>query len=170
MKEKHPTETTEEISYTRTDHGLMAVVKAWYMLVLHFILCLILALAVLYAVDGYKALGGSNEPHHQSQGYVLRTGDVMTLISMGLVLIKLTVASWSALAISRCAFFCLEKGMTISQFGSLLSFKIPPQIFPRDRFGVAIILLLLGVIPQAFIAPLLSGSSIGMPHLKMVCP
>jgi hypothetical protein len=159
--EKSPNETTEEVNNnnnTRTDHGPMAVVKAWYMLVLHFIFCLILALVILYAVDGYKALGGDNESHHQSQGYVLRTGDVMTLISMGLVLVKLTVASWSALAISRCAFFCLEKGMTISQFGSLLSFKIPPQIFPRDKFGVAIILLLLGVIPQAFIAPLLSGS------------
>ena len=157
--EKSPNETTEEVSNnTRTDHGPMAVVKAWYMLVLHFILCLILALTVLYKVDGYKALGGSNEPLHQSQGYVLRTGDVMTLISMGLVLIKLTVASWSTLAISRCAFFCLERGMTISQFESLLSFKIPPQIFPRDRSGVAIILLLLGIIPQVFIAPLLSGS------------
>ena len=158
MKEKAPTETTEEVSYTRTDQGPMSVVKAWYMLVLHFILCIILALTVVYVVDGYKALGGSNEPHHQSQGYVLRTGDVMTLISMGLVLVKLTVASWSALAISRCAFFCLERGMTLSQFGSLLSFKIPPQIFPRDRFGVAIILLLLGIIPQTFIAPLLSGA------------
>jgi hypothetical protein len=158
MKEKAPTETTEEVSYTRTDHGPMAVVKAWYMLVLHFIFCLILALVVLYAVDGYKALGGDNESRHQRQGYVLRTGDVMTLISMGLVLVKLTVASWSALAISRCAFFCLEKGMTIAQFRSLLSFKIPPQIFPRDRSEIAILLVLLGVIPQAFIAPLLSGA------------
>jgi hypothetical protein len=82
----------------------------------------------------------------------------MTLISMGLVLVKLTVASCSALAISRCAFFCLERGMTLSQFGSLISFKLPPQIFPHDRFGAAIILVLLGVIPQAFIAPLLSGA------------
>jgi hypothetical protein len=158
MKEKAPTETAEEISYARTDHGLMAVVKAWYMLVLHFILCLILALVVLYAVDGYKALGGDSGPRHQNGKYILRTGDVMTLISMGLVLVKLTVASWSALAISRCAFFCLERGMTVSQFGSLLSFKIPPKMIPRDRFGVAVLLVLVGVIPQAFIAPLLSGA------------
>jgi hypothetical protein len=156
MEEK--AEATEKVSCTRTDHGLMEVVKAWYALVLHFILCIILALIVLYAVDGYKALDG-DEPRHQNGKYVLRTGDVITLISAGLVLIKLTVASWSALAISRCAFFCLEKeGMTLSQFGSLLSFQIPPQIFPRNRFGVATILLLLGVIPQAFIAPLLSGA------------
>ena len=158
MKEKASTETTEEVGYTRTDQGPMAVVKAWYMLVLHFILCIILALTVLYVVDGYKALDG-NEPRRQNGKYILRTGDVITLISMGLVLVKLTVASWSALAISRLAFFCLERGMTLSQFGSLLSFKIPPQIFPRaDRFGVAIILLLLGIIPQTFIAPLLSGA------------
>lgn len=78
--------------------------NAWSILLIHTGVCLAIALAVALAVNGYEALDDQSASHaaYIDGRLVLRVGDVTTLISAALVVVKLLVSWWTTLAVWAC--------------------------------------------------------------------
>ncbi|KAF3318800.1 hypothetical protein TWF173_005213 [Orbilia oligospora] len=201
----------------KEEHGVplkpLKGLRAFIFLIGHSVFCIALALVVALAIDGYQAIDTST---HRYVGGKLRlhVSDVTTFVSVGLVLVKLFVSSWSVIAIWDCA--CqLSKNKEFGDFkigapgsaketeaaedfeitkvaatdqtaevndGSkanatdgtvtdagaervsfMLSWRVPPWFMfppklPKQGGSWVILLALLFMLPQPFLAPLLSGS------------
>ena len=139
--------------------------KAVLTLLAHLVFCLALAFAIAFGVDGYKAIDADASRHYRGR-YLLRVADVTTLISASLVVIKLTVTSWSVIAFWRCGSLLInhtETGLNPRRISFMMTWRLPPWFmwrfkYPKDKIGWATATVLLLVFPQAFIAPLLSGA------------
>ncbi|PMD61154.1 uncharacterized protein K444DRAFT_500382, partial [Hyaloscypha bicolor E] len=130
---------------------------AWYMLVLHFLCCIALVIAMIYGVDGYKALDGTKTPRYTNGKFTLRSGDVSTLISAGTTIIGLILSSWSATVTTQCVFALLEDpGLTISRFTRIMTWKAPLLRLSGSSGIVCLILLL--TFPQQYIDPIINGA------------
>lgn len=70
-------------------------VNAWSILLVHLGVCVAIALSIALAVHGYEALDDKSATHASYAGgkLILRVGDVTTLISAALVVVKLLVGS-----------------------------------------------------------------------------
>ncbi|KAF3183497.1 hypothetical protein TWF751_004265 [Orbilia oligospora] len=90
----------------KEEHGVqlkpLKGLRAFIFLIGHSVFCIALALVVALAIDGYQAIDTSA---HRYVGGKLRlhVSDVTTFVSVGLVLVKLFVSSWSVIAIWDCA-------------------------------------------------------------------
>jgi hypothetical protein len=138
--------------------------KSTPLLLMHTAGCIALALVLVYAVDGYNA-GDDTAPRYVDGSLLLRSSDVITLISAGLVIIKFFTTSWAAVALWRCAWELTHSKtmLTPEQVSFMTRYKLPPWMRspfgrPRGRRSWAIVIILLCSIPQPFIAPLLSGA------------
>ena len=78
--------------------------NAWSILLIHTIICVAIALGIALAVNGYKALDdqSANHAEYVDGKLILRVGDVTTLISAALVIVKLLVSSWTTLIVWAC--------------------------------------------------------------------
>ncbi|KAF3227082.1 hypothetical protein TWF106_010570 [Orbilia oligospora] len=180
--------------------------RAFIFLIGHSVFSIALALVVALAIDGYQAIDTS--AHRYVGGKIrLHVSDVTTFVSVGLVLVKLFVSSWSVIAIWDCA--CqLSKNKEFGDFkigaprtakeieaaedfeitkvaatdqtaevndsskandagaervSFMLSWRVPPWFMfppklPKQGGSWIILLALLFMLPQPFLAPLLSGS------------
>jgi hypothetical protein len=130
-------------------------------------------LTVALAVNGYNAIDTST-PRYFDGKLHLRVSDVTTLVSAGLVVNRFFTTAWTAVAIWK--FTVILKHNTISRRSRPLSrplspprllfmqkYKLPPWVrypfrLPRGFWSWIILLILLCILPQQFIAPLISGA------------
>ena len=139
--------------------------KAWTLLCAHTVGCIALSMALAFGVNGYNAIGTST-PRYSGDKLRLRVSDITTLVSAALVIIKLFLSTWSAIALWRCAYILTHNGKASldgPRVSFMISYKLPPWIkypFQKPKGGRswAIAVVLLCILPQAFMAPLLSGA------------
>jgi len=134
------------------------IFMSWYMIALHLLACIALAMIMIYAVDGYKALDGTSGARYAGGRFIFRSSDVQTLIGYCGTIVNAFIGAWSGTVVMRCAFAELEgDGITIKQFNSLFTWpNIPP--FGLKGRKAAIFFILLLTIPQTFMTPLVTGS------------
>jgi hypothetical protein len=133
------------------------VITAWYLLALHFLCCIALAIAMVYGVDGYKALDGTKTPRYTNGKFTLRSSDVSTLISAGTTIIGLILTSWSTTVTTQCVFALLEDpGLSISKFTWIMKWKVPLLRLSGSSGIVCLILLL--TFPQQYTDPIINGA------------
>ncbi|KAE8448849.1 hypothetical protein EG329_008851 [Mollisiaceae sp. DMI_Dod_QoI] len=137
----------------------------WSFLILYSICCIAISIILVKVIDGFNA-AVSTTPRYINGKLQLRVADITTLISAGLVVIKLFVTSWTLVAVWRCA-YSLTHGLNVQLSKEQLSFmtkhKLPPWLnypfeLPRRSGSWVISAILLLMFPQTFIAPLLSGA------------
>ncbi|KAI5804637.1 hypothetical protein DFH27DRAFT_552937 [Peziza echinospora] len=133
--------------------------QIWWALVFHFVLCFAIALTMIYALDDYMALTAST-PRPPRKHFRFRAEDITTIISAGLVLVRVAVESWAAVTVWRCAFALLEMRAidTIPALNDLMSWPRLPRRRPKKLVGWAVGITLLFIFPQTYLSPLLSGA------------
>ncbi|KAJ3531940.1 hypothetical protein NM208_g8653 [Fusarium decemcellulare] len=150
---------------------------AWGILLMHLGACVAIALSITLAVHGYEALDDASATHASYEGgkLILRVGDVTTIISAALVVVRLLVGSWTTLAVWACGHFMLSnasspsgpdnKAATIQtkEVRWMMRWKLPPWLrapfsLPASRRQWAISLALVMVTVQTFISPVLTGA------------
>ena len=139
--------------------------KAWTLLCAHIAGCLALSMALVFGVNGYNAIETSS-PRYSGNKLRFRISDVTTLVSSALVIIKILLTMWSAIAWWRCAYILTHNGnasLDDSRVSFMVTNKLPPWIRwqfqkPKGWRSWAIAVVLLCILPQSFIAPILSGS------------
>jgi hypothetical protein len=128
--------------------------------VAHLICCFALAFCMIYLLDGYNALPSESLSQIWTTQFKLSVGDVTTLISSALIIIKLLVSAWTGTVIWNCVFMLLEgtegTGATLSQIKRITTFYIPPVT--TRYIGLLVVFILLLVIPQQLISPILTGA------------
>lgn len=105
--------------------------RIFWIVILHLVCCIVLAVTLLCALDGYMAVYPHSSRYHQGK-YKLMVSDVTTLISSALVVIKLLVGAWTGTIMWNCAFILLQsQGLALSEINWLLASYIPP--IPKHR-------------------------------------
>jgi hypothetical protein len=168
---------------TRRSSRFPPKVNAWAILFGHLGASLAVALSIALAVNGYRALDDSSASHASYVGgrLVLRVGDVTTLISAALVVVKLLVGSWTTLAVWACGHYLLFRAplpatapqhkeqpstptaRAAKDVGWMMRWKLPPWLRPPFRIPASprhwiITFSLIIIAVQAFIAPILTGA------------
>lgn len=139
--------------------------KDWTLLCAHAVGCIALSTALVFGVNGYNAIGTST-PRYSGGKLLFRVSDITTLVSSALVIIKFFLTTWSAIALWRCAYILTHNpraSLNDPQVSFMISYKLPPWIkwpfqTPKGGRSWAIVVVLLCMLPQSFIAPLLSGA------------
>jgi hypothetical protein len=157
----HPPENGQ----TEKEPSNKRALKAWTLLCTHTICCIALSMALVFGVNGYNAIGTST-PRYSGGKLRLRVSDITTLVSAALVIIKFFLTTWSAIALWRCAYILTHNGgasLGGPRISFMISYKLPPWIKypfqkPKGWPSWAIAVVLLCILPQSFIAPLLSGA------------
>ncbi|KAL4945739.1 hypothetical protein BDV06DRAFT_184077 [Aspergillus oleicola] len=179
-----PDDQQEPLNQTRASR-LPPQANAWLILLFHLAVCVAIALSIALAVDGYHALDDDSATHARyiDGTLVLRVGDVTTLISAAMVIVKLLVGAWTTLTVWACGHYLLTKAVTTTaptetdaderqqdlaineakQVGWMIRWKLPPWLRLRSRLPqtprqwiISATLLILTV--QAFIAPIITGA------------
>ncbi|KAF2811545.1 uncharacterized protein BDZ99DRAFT_461581 [Mytilinidion resinicola] len=137
--------------------------KAWIILLFHGACCVALALAMALALDGYQA-GDESSPHHVEGKLLLRVGDITTLVSVALVVIKVIVGAWSTIVLWAFGRNMLtRKSASPATVSKMIRWRLPPgfqslKYIPRDFPGWTISAAVVAVFIQAFISPILTGA------------
>lgn len=101
--------------------------NAWWMILLHVVLTVVLSVLALLVVDRRKFLVNGQKRAKSLEGsWLLYQSDMTTIISAALVAVRLSAASWLTLAKYRSMFMQLEKvGMTLEQISNALRYGFP---------------------------------------------
>ena len=139
--------------------------KLWSFLIAYTICCIALSVILATVVNKFNAVE-STTPRYVNGKLQLRVADITTLISAGLVVIKLLVTSWTFVAVWRCAYDLThntDAGLSKEQLSFMTKHRLPPWL--KHPFGLptglrswVISTILLLMLLQNFIAPLLSGA------------
>ncbi|KAH8589137.1 hypothetical protein B0O99DRAFT_600099 [Bisporella sp. PMI_857] len=159
VDEKEAEIHTSRIRYRPTDKiRIRTIIKALKVLIFHLLACIGLSLALLYAVNDYKALDGTSTPRSSNGKFTLRSGDITSLISAAIIILNVITTIWCSTSVAQCAFAELENsGLTIAQFNRMMAWPNIPRLKVSGISGFVMIILLANF-PQAYIAPLLEGS------------
>jgi len=160
--------STKESSPEGSHSWLAWAFRSWFLLLAHTICSIAISLAVALAINGYNAIDTST-PRYLDGKLYLRVSDVTTLISVALVINRFFTTAWTAVSIWK--FRIILKHKTISRLSPLSEpqllfmqkYKLPPWArypfqLPRGVWSWIILLILLCILPQQFIAPLISGA------------
>jgi hypothetical protein len=139
--------------------------KGWFLLLAHTICSIALSLAIALAINGYDAVDTST-PRYFDGKLHLRVSDVTTLVSVGLVVNRFFTTSWTAVAIWKCTYILMHNitsGLSRPQLSFMKKYRLPPWArypfrLPRGIWSWIILSVLLCILPQQFIAPLISGA------------
>lgn len=144
----------------REERSLPKVVRVWWVLVAHLILCIAIALCMTLLLDNYKALNdAAGKPwEFGTKRFTLRVSEVTTIISAALVAVRICISSWTAVTLWRCAFILMQDGpITQSQLSNMMTFHLPFSK-PKARVGWVVTSVILLLFPQSFIGPLVTGA------------
>jgi len=155
-------------SKTGSSHGF----TFWAFLMAYTVCCIALAVILALVINGFNAADRST-PRYINGKLQLRVSDITTLISAGLVVIKLLVTSWTAGAVWRCAVELTHStrvSLSPKQLSFMTRYKLPPWTrypfeLPKGSRSLVVTAILILVLPQQFIAPLLSGAVNWSPSL-----
>jgi hypothetical protein len=138
--------------------------KGWFLLLAHTISSIALSLTIALAINGYNAVDTSTPRYFDSKLH-LRVSDVTTLVSVGLVVNRFFSASWIAVAIWRGIYILQNTTPRLSDQRLLFmqKYRLPPWArhpfqHPQGTSNWIIFSTLLCILPQPFIAPLISGA------------
>jgi hypothetical protein len=139
--------------------------RAWPLLLAHALCCIALSLVLTLVINGYNAIDTST-PRYIDGKYNLRVADITTIISAALVVIKLVMTAWIAIAVWRCAYALThdtKHGLSREQLLFMTKYKtLPwarwPFAIPKGPRSWAIAIILVFIFPQTLIPPLLSGA------------
>lgn len=151
---------TSESANRRQSLTFLQNIQIWWALVFHLALCIGLSATVIFALDDYMALDAST-PRPLLPDFRFRASDITTLISTGLILVRIAVESWASITLWRCLFILLENsksGLSLLQINSLMTWPRLPWTKPKEMTGYAVWLTLLCISPHPFLSPLLAGS------------
>ena len=136
-------------------------VKIWWIPIAQLLVTAAIAVCLVWLLDGYEALpdgGDSFWNMTKREKFRLRISEVTTLVSASMVIVKLLVSSWTAVAVSGCVFILLEEpGLKISALSRMMGFGLP-MVWPTGGRGWAVAIVLLLLSPQPLIAPLVTGA------------
>jgi hypothetical protein len=114
----------------------------------------------LTKVNGHAFLVSKSDPTLASAASIYQT-DVVTLVSIGLLVVRLLAALWLALAGWRLAFVMLEhQSASLGELSRVIRFRLPPLDFKNRSFVWALSLWCIFVFstPAQFVAPILTGA------------
>ena len=139
--------------------------KLWSFLVAYTICCIALSVILATVINKFNAIE-STAPRYTNGKLQLRVADITTLISAGLVVIKLLVTSSTFFAVWRCAYDLThntDAGLSKEQLSFMTRHRLPPWLkrpfgLPKGFRSWVISAILLLMLPHTFIAPLLSGA------------
>jgi hypothetical protein len=122
-------------------------------------------LAVALAVNGYNAIDTST-PRYFDGKLHLRVSDVTTLVSVGLVINRFFTTAWAAISIWKFTVILEHQAdpkLSAPRLLFMQKYKLPPWAkypfqLPGGIWSWIIFLVLLCILPQQFIAPLISGA------------
>ncbi|PMD31601.1 hypothetical protein L207DRAFT_519369 [Hyaloscypha variabilis F] len=162
----HPEGSHPEGSHSEESHPWLAwAFKSSFLLLAHTISSVAISLAVALAINGYNAIDTST-PRYFDGKLHLRVSDVTTLVSVGLVINRFFTTAWAAITIWKFTVILEHHASPKLSDRRLLfmeKYKLPPWAkypfqLPGGRWSWIIFLILLCILPQQFIAPLISGA------------
>src|SRR5665213_2187572 len=59
---------------------LMKIFLSWYMLFAHLLICITIAVSMIFALNGYQALDGTGRRRTGNGKYILQSSDILRLI------------------------------------------------------------------------------------------
>jgi len=126
-----PTREESQIPILRpSERPFRRFFRSSYILLVHLLLVSGMSATILLAIPGLVA--NDKNSKRFSNGHYLQTSDVATAIAAGLVLVRITTASWSSMVAWRCVYILLEKDrLDLRQLNTIISWKI----YPTDLFG-----------------------------------
>ena len=172
MEKTYPTKTTDlgqdERPPTGPSHKKSRLTRAfrfWPLLIAYTVCCIALSLVLTLVIDGFNAVDTSTARYIDGK-LQLRVSDITTLISAALVIIKFFATSWAAVAVWRCAYeltHTTDVELSRQQLSFMMKYRLPPWAMypfqqPNGFRSWTVAAILLCVLPQPFIAPLLSGA------------
>ena len=175
-----PLETQNEAKNSVSKRAtLRTYLAAYWTILLHAVLTVVLAFLAVFVVDGRKFLVNTQHGTRSAGGsWLLYQSDMTTIISAALVLVRLSGASWFTLAKYRSAFMHLERaGMTLGQISRTLRYGFPGWARLRRKgkaddtnpsnsyvrsLGIVWLAVLI-IIPIQLISPLASGAFTWVP-------
>jgi hypothetical protein len=156
----HLEPNNHECQYRSDDDGLWSHIRNWWLLPLHLATSLTLVLVLLTKVNGHAFLVSKSDATLASAASIYQT-DVVTLVSIGLLVVRLLAALWLALAGWRLAFVMLEhQSASLGELSRVIRFRLPPLDFKNRSFVWALSLWCIFVFstPAQFVAPILTGA------------
>ncbi|KAF1997702.1 hypothetical protein P154DRAFT_605165 [Amniculicola lignicola CBS 123094] len=153
-----PTSSTPE-----RKRRLPATAKAWIILFIHGACCITLALSIALGLDGYEA-GDQSSPHRVEGKVLLRVGDITTLVSVALVIVKISAGTWSTIVLWAFGRHILTRKSAPSiAVSRMIRWRLPPGLrnlkyILRDFRGWIISVTVITVFIQQFTGPILTGS------------
>lgn len=172
MEKTYPTKTTDlgqdERPPTGPSHRKSRLTRAfrfWPLLIAYTVCCIALSLVLTLVIDGFNAADTSTARYIDGE-LQLRVSDITTLVSAALVIIKFFATSWAAVAVWRCAYeltHTTDVELSRQQLSFMMKYRLPPWAMypfqqPNGFRSWTVAAILLCVLPQPFIAPLLSGA------------
>lgn len=179
-------ETSIATTFLRSFKPLTDFLQSWGILIIHLVFVALLATCILVWIPDLRVNAVNDRSTTSRQVFVfgddintkvlatfsvrdwILPGDITTIVSTGLVFIKLATGSWAGIAAWRCACIMLEKkSLTFSEIKFIVSYKV--GVVPREKYSWTTLILLLLLLPAQLSGPLVSGSiswkqSIGFIH------
>jgi hypothetical protein len=155
----------EEPGSEKSHRWLAWAYKGWLLLLAHTICSIAISLSIALALNGYNAIDTST-PRYFDHKLHLRVSDVTTLVSVGLVINRFFTTAWTAVAIWNSTFILTHNTtpkLDPPRLVFMQKYKLPPWAryrfqLPRGSSSWIILSILLCILPQQFIAPLISGA------------
>jgi hypothetical protein len=130
VKSKKPSQPLRKRRKGESAAGLYY--RIFWVVGLHLICCVALAVTILYALDGYMAIYPHTSRDFHGK-YKLQVSDITTLISSALVVIKLLAGIWIGRVTWNSIFVLLQtQGLGLNEIDRM-SYFIPP--LPKHRAG-----------------------------------
>ncbi|KAF8069911.1 hypothetical protein FPV67DRAFT_991995 [Lyophyllum atratum] len=169
--------STDFKSRREIERNMKRNVRAFWPLVAHFILSILLTIAVFIFVDGRMFYLTSRRPViNDADGSILHAdyhllqSDVTTIISAAQTVVRFVGGSWTAATIRRCIFILLEKeGLSLSNASWMLTWGLPARFkHARVATPLPIWIILLSSVPSQLSSPLLTGSITWKPSYTLM--
>jgi hypothetical protein len=156
----HPDLNNHVCQYRSDNGGLWGHIRNWWPLPLHLATALTLVLVLVTRVNGRAFLISNSDVESISTASIYQT-DVVTLVSIGILLVRLLAALWLALAGWRLAFMILEHQSTsLRELSRVIRFRLPPLSFKGRSLKWAFSMWCIFALstPSQFIGPMLTGA------------
>ena len=143
---------------------LPLIVKPWVILLIHAAACVALAMSMAFGLDGYEAIDDTGS-RRKGGRLILRVSDVTTLVSVALVVIRVILAAFSAIALWASGRYMLygPPRTNTSTVTKMVRWRLPPWLqnirnTPQDYKSWIVSLVSFVLLFQPFIGPIVTGS------------
>ena len=166
---KEEAQNPQEACPSRTDDsGIWSKCKAWYIFIAHIMACLILALVLIFFVDGRQFNAGSPPQAFTSSLYQVH---VSGLISLANTALRPIISVCRGLLVWRSIYILLDKrGITINELNRLATWNLPTLSAAASNARKTWIywpLVVLLLWPAQYASPLVQSSVAWIPSVRL---